>query len=299
MLNGDRFYASLLERLRADLAPQPDKPDETPEATLKALVLTAAGTPMSARKAMETDLPTLSEDGRATLGLLVEKRLAGVPLAHITGRQHFMGLEMLAGPDALIPRVETEILGEAALSCTRERADAQGSVRVLDVCSGSGNLALSLAVQEPRCRVFGSDLSPAAVALAVRNADHLGVSNRTRFASGDLFEAWMSDDYYAAFDIVTCNPPYISSAKVGTMPEEISRHEPRLAFDGGVLGITLLTRLIREAPRFLKPGGYLCFEVGLGQGPHMVRMLENSKLYLAVQTHSDATNHVRAVVARV
>ena len=295
---GDTLDASLLALLTSSWTAQPDKPHETPESTLRALHHAAAGKPVSVHQASAIPLPDLDQNGRARLKSLVEKRIAGVPLAHLTGREHFMGIELLAGPQALIPRAETEILGRAALSLATQLADVLSPVVVLDLCTGSGNLALAIAAHEPRSRVFGSDLSADAIELARKNAQHLGLQARVEFRVSDMFEAFESEEFLGKVDLITCNPPYISSAKVGTMHPEISNHEPRLAFDGGALGVAILGKLIREAPKFLKPGSFLCFEAGLGQGNPMTRLLGNAKQYDNIQTHPDASGQVRAVTAQ-
>ena len=168
----------------AALAPRlqtlPDKPEETVEATLRTLWHLAGGQALSVEAAARVALTPLDATGEARLDALIDQRLAGTPLAHLSGRQHFMGLEMLASKDALIPRAETELLGRGALKVLRELAAAAGpgGVTVLDVCTGSGNLALALAHHEPKARVFAADLSAEAVALAQRNAVHLGLASR-------------------------------------------------------------------------------------------------------------------------
>jgi release factor glutamine methyltransferase len=291
-------YQALLRRLSASLVPQRDKPEETPEATLRALWSVAAGRPLSIRHAVHHAEPELDDGGISRLFDLVERRLSGIPLAHLTGRQHFMGLEFLAGAGALIPRMETEILGRAALGVAAALADARGSITVLDVCTGGGNIAIALAVHEPRARVFASDLAPEAVDLARANARHLRVEERVELREADLFGAFHSEAFFGKVDLVTCNPPYISSARVGLMDPEVSRHEPRLAFDGGAFGVTILTRLIHEAPAFLRPGSFLCFEVGLGQGKAVTRMLERAKVYRAVEAFADEAGEIRAFAAR-
>ncbi len=298
-MRSDPLYNMLLDRLTASWIAKPDKPEETPESTLKALCFFAAGLPISVRKASGENIPELDDRSRAQLRTLVEKRLAGVPLAHITGRQQFLGMEFLAGPEALIPRVETEILGFAALAIAKSITDARGAVTVLDVCSGSGNVALGIASHEPRSKVFGSDLSEEAVILARKNAQHLDLESRVEFRRSDLFAAFESDEFYKKMDLVTCNPPYIPSSKVGNMDPEISLREPRLAFDGGSLGITILTRLIREAPKYLKPNSYLCFEIGLGQGKAMEQRLKKESVFSNIQSYADAANNVRALSAQV
>jgi release factor glutamine methyltransferase len=298
-MRSDPLYKILLDRLTASWVAQPDKPEETPESTLKALCFFAASVPVSVQKASRENVPDLDDHSRAQLQSLVEKRLAGIPLAHITGRQQFLGMELLAGPDALIPRIETEILGRAALAIAKSIADIQCTVTVLDVCTGSGNVALGIASNESRSRVFGADLSEEAILLARKNAQHLNLDSRVEFRQSDLFAGFESDEFYKKIDLVTCNPPYIPSAKVSSMDPEISQREPHLAFDGGSLGITILTRLIRESPKYLKPNAYLCFEVGLGQGKAMEQRLKKENIYYNIQSYVDVSNQVRALSAQV
>lgn len=293
------WYGSLLQRLNASWVSQPDKPEETAESTLRALWSVAAGAPLSARKAATATLPDLDEEELRKLTDLVDQRLSGVPLAHITHRQHFMGLEFLAGPEALIPRAETEILARAALAKASILADARGSITILDICTGAGNVGLALTALEPRSRLFASDISSAAVELGQQNAVHLGLEGRTEFRQSDMFGAFQSEEFIGKIDLLTCNPPYISSAKVISMAPEISQNEPRLAFDGGALGVLILTRLIREAPKFLRPDSFLCFEVGVGQGKGVARMLGNAKVYRDIQQVVDEAGNVRALVAQI
>ncbi|HKE49014.1 MAG TPA: HemK family protein methyltransferase [Rhodanobacteraceae bacterium] len=291
-MNAD--YARLRERLSA-ASFLPDKPEETPDTTLRALWYAAAGQPKSAVAAGGGELPALDACGAARLDALIGERLAGTPLAHLTGRQHFMGLEMIAGPGALVPRKETELLARTAVALMQEVA---GPATFVDVCTGCGNVALAVARAVPSARVFGADISEEAIALACRNAEWLGLDGRAGFRTGDLLAPFDGADFLGNVDVLTCNPPYISSGKVGQMAEEIALHEPRLAFDGGPLGVTILMRLLQEAPRFLKPSGALAFEVGLGQGPALVRRLKASDAYRDVRELTDDRGDVRAVAAR-
>lgn len=288
---------ALLARLAA-LPSLDDKPEETPEATLRALWWTATGTPRSVDLAIEGELPALTGPQAEALDALIDRRLAGVPLAYLTGRQRFLGIEMLAAPGALIPRKETEILGRGALTVIHDAAQTRGAVTVIDVCTGSGNLALAYAAHEPRARVLASDLSAEAIAVARDNARLTGLSDRVDFREGDLL-APFGPDLDGAVDVLSCNPPYISTAKVKAMAAEIADHEPGLAFDGGPFGVRLLTRLINEAPRLVRPGGWICFEVGLGQGPAMGQRLEAHGAYQNVRRFVDASGAVRALAARV
>lgn len=291
-------YPELLERIARTLTFLPDKPEETPESTLRALWFTAAGSPRSAEAAMEGSLPGLDAAAVAKLGALVDERLAGTPLAHLTGRQRFVDLEMLAGPGALVPRRETELLARSAIELTREVASRQAAVRVVDVCTGSGNVALAIAQHVPEARVFAADLSEDAVALARLNASHLGLQTRATFSAGDLLAPFDTAEFHGTVDVLTCNPPYISSAKVEQMHGEISQHEPHLAFDGGPFGVKILMRLLQDAPKFVRPGGWLAFEVGLGQGPAMAKRLEKIPGVSQVRPLADSHNDIRALVAR-
>jgi release factor glutamine methyltransferase len=289
------LFRALLDELRGHFQPQHDKPDETPEAVLRALWFRAAGTPMSIARINGGDLPRIGAEGIETLKSLLARKHDGVPLAHLTGRQDFMGLELLASPEALIPRRETEILARAALARLR-RAHGE-ELAAIDVCTGSGNVALALGHHEPRARIYGADLSEQAVDLAQRNAAFTGLQKRVQFRAGDLFAPLEGIGLEGRCDLVSCNPPYISSAKVPQMAKEISAHEPTLAFDGGAIGLGVLSRLFSEAPRFLKPGGALCFELGLGQGPVLESRLRRLPWVECVEAHRDDGGAIRALTA--
>lgn len=297
--DGAALFERLLQRLAYTLQTLPDKPEETPGSALRCLWQHAAGRPMSPDLALESELDALDAHGRAALERLIERRIAGVPLAHLSGRQRFMGLEMLAGPQALIPRRETELLARAAVDALRgEVLAVRDRAVALDVCTGCGNVALALANSDPRVRVLASDLSEEAVALAHRNAVHLGLDDRVELRAGDLLAPFDEPAFHRTVDVLTCNPPYISTKKMETMPGEIVGHEPRLAFDGGALGVRILQRLIREAPKFLREGGFLLFEVGLGQGPAVMQRMSASGDYTRIDGIQDREGQVRAVVAR-
>ncbi|NLE99443.1 MAG: peptide chain release factor N(5)-glutamine methyltransferase [Anaerolineales bacterium] len=291
-------YGELLAETEGRWSLLEDKPEETPQNTLRALWFLAAGEPRAVERCMDDELPVLSSQELARLRELLQQRTAGTPLAHLTGRQCFMGIEMLAGPEALIPRKETEILGQAALDTLRRQVIEQGAARVIDLCTGCGNLALSLAYHEPNCQVFAADLSAEAIELARRNARFLSLEARVGFEVGDLFAPFDRDGFQAGVDMVVCNPPYISTQHIDEMPAEISRHEPHLAFDGGPFGVSIVFRLIKEAPNFLRPGAWLCFEVGVGQGELITARLARSGAYSDVTPLLDSNGNVRALQAR-
>ena len=289
----DSLYASLLREVEGFLEPQADKPEETLAGVLRALWFSAAGEPRSVAATDAHPLPAIDEATTARLKALLARKREGVPLAHLTGRQSFLGVELLAGPQALIPRAETEILGRAALAHLRGRT----APLAVDVCTGSGNLALAYAKHVPGASVFAADLSEEAIELARRNAVFTGLDGRVRFFAGDLFAPLAGLGLEGRCDLVSCNPPYITSTKVAKLPTEISLHEPKLAFDGGAIGLAVVTRLLNEAPAFLKPGGALGFELGLGQGPFLHGRVQRLPWVESLAAHRDARGDIRALVA--
>jgi release factor glutamine methyltransferase len=288
-------FARLLQRLQAELQLLPDKPDESPEATLRCLWALAANCPLAISQLGGFTPAELDEAGMSRLHALVAQRLGGTPLAHLTGRQDFMGQVLLASPAALVPRRETEQLGFSAVRGLQAMDTSQPLV--IDVCTGAGNIALGIACHLPRARVMGADLSPDAVGLAKQNAAFLGRGD-VEFRCGDLLEPFEQSGLQGTVDMITCNPPYISSARVDGMAPEISQHEPRLAFDGGPFGVKIIRKLIATAPQLLKPGGWLLMEIGLGQGAGVAKSLASNPEYDEVHTHNDAAGQIRVIETR-
>jgi release factor glutamine methyltransferase len=291
------IYNTLLDNLKREWSGLPDKPEESPEQTLHVLWWYASGNIFLLNQVNNNPLPVLSPNMVKDLECLVNKRIANVPLAYLIGRQLFMEIEFKSGPEAMIPRKETEIVGKLALNIANEIACEHGSVFAIDVCTGCGNLALAVAFYEPGCRVIGSDLSQAAVNLAARNAVNLKLDERVHFLQGDLFEPFKSDSYIRQADLIICNPPYLSSSRVDKEPEEIKNFEPRLAFDAGPFGINILSRLAREAHLFLRPGSPLCVEVGSGQGKALMHLIRKTGCYTDPEPFYDEQGEIRALKA--
>lgn len=191
----------------------------------------------------------------------LEERLTGMPLQYAQGRAWFMGHAFGADRRALIPRQDTELLCEQGIC----RA-GQGPAAVLDLCTGSGALAISLKLACPQARVWASDLSKEALALAQENARRLGAD--VAFLHGDL----LAPAAGLRFDVILCNPPYLSGADMAALQPEV-RFEPAMALYGGADGLDFYRRLAVEAPGALKPGGWLLLEVGAGQAPQVADLL--------------------------
>ncbi len=287
----NELYQSALAELQEKLVILPDKPEETPENTLKALWRLAQGASCSVETATATPMTPLIGDQEQVFSAFVGKRLKGTPLAYLTGRQVFMGIEMLVSPGALIPRKETQILANAITEIVS--SNSSPSV-IIDLCTGVGNLAIYCAKTFPGASVFASDLSVDAIESAKVNAGFCGVE-RIDFRDGNMFACFESEEFYHKVDLISCNPPYISQGRLKTMPDEIVGHEPTAAFDGGPLGISIISKLTSDAHRFLKPGGWVAFEIGLGQGRGLLRRIGSMPEYCNVRSFCDHAGEVRAV----
>jgi release factor glutamine methyltransferase len=298
LIDIQQFYNALRSEFGHRFHFLPDKPEETIDSTLKACWQFAAGIPMSAEEALKHELPALDEKQVTALFDLLEQRAKNVPLAHLVGRQNFLGIEFLSDKRALIPRKETEILGRKALKLSLEIAKNKDMVQVMDICCGSGNIGLAVAHFNPKVRLYASDLSEDAVDLARDNMHQLGLQERALIEKGDLFSAFDNENHYGNIDLIICNPPYITTAKVPKMEEEIVVHEPALAFDGGMFGFKIIQILIDKAPEFLVKSGWLIFEVGLGQGEFIIRLCERTNKYQIIEPVSDNQGNIRVVMAQ-
>ena len=297
-MNNEDLYNSLITVLAGKLNLLSDKPEETIDSTLKALWHVSSGIPKSVEEANKIELPELTKEQVVVLYSLIEQRLNDTPLAYITGRQSFMGIELLTDKRALIPRKETEMLGRKALELSLMIALKKKEVKVVDICCGAGNLGLAIAHFNDKAIVSSADLSQEAVDLTNENIFFLRLAGRIQAKQGDLLSPFMTDEYFGKTDLIICNPPYVSSAKVPKMISEISNNEPVLAFDGGMLGTKIILRLIGEAPIFLITGGWVIFEIGLGQGPFIIQLCVRSGYYQKVESVLDDFGNIRVILAQ-
>lgn len=197
----------------------------------------------------------------------IEKRAARIPLQHITGVQEFMGLEFVVNEHVLIPRQDTEILVEEVLKNLTD-----GS-RILDMCTGSGCILLSLLHYSNDCAGTGADLSEKALEVAAGNAVRLGLS--PAFVHSDLFENPQIEGN-GKFDVIVSNPPYIATAEIETLMDEVRLHEPMMALDGTEDGLYFYRNIIEKAPVHLVRGGGLYFEIGYDQGEAVSSLMKEA-----------------------
>lgn len=248
------IHAALLQAA-AELAPVTDIP------RLEAEVLLADVLDASRAVLIAHHECSLTPTQRARYQALVRRRAVDYPLPYLTGRLEFYGLEFEVTPEVLIPRPETETLVELALA--RQPASA------VDVGTGSGCIAVSLAVHLPEATIYATEISPAALAVARRNAQRHGVAERVRLLAGDLLSPCPGP-----VDLIVSNPPYVSTGEWASLPASVREYEPSLALDGGPDGLDVVRRLLAQAPAALagplptegRPGGALLIEIGAGQG---------------------------------
>jgi len=213
---------------------------------------------------------------------LVEERATDYPLPYLLGRSEFFGLSLEVTPEVLIPRPETESLVELALA--REPAS------VVDVGTGSGCIAIVLAAQLSQVELTAIDISPAALSVARRNAEAHEVDDRIRFVVGDVLTPRPHP-----VDLIVSNPPYISSTACASLQASIRDHEPRLALDGGANGLTIIQRLLDQAPAVLKSGGALLIEIGADQSEPASHLAQIAFPEAAVRVHPDLAGRDRVL----
>lgn len=221
--------------------------------------------------------------------------LVNVGDAYGKGRTRFMGLELVVAPGVLVPRAETELLGHTAMETLRKELRAS---RVIDMCCGSGNLACAIAHHVPSSRVWASDLTDSCVAIARRNVALHALGDRVSIYQGDLFDAFAGLGLEGTIDTIVCNPPYISDKRLEGDRAQLLELEPREAFAAGPYGLGIHMRAVKDAVRFLRPGGTVLFEVGLGQDCQVKILFERSKVYEDIRIVQNAAGEGRVVLGR-
>jgi len=234
----------------------------------------------------EEEIP---EEECTGFSLWVERRRRGEPVAYITGWKEFWSLRLEVNRDVLIPRPETECLIEEVL----KRCGPVGPLRSIDIGTGSGAIGVVLAKELPSAHVTVTDIAPRALATARRNADRHGVAGQMEFLEGDLFASAVGE-----FDVIVSNPPYIPDDIYLLLPAGIRAFEPREALIAGPEGVSFHRRIVGEATRRLKPGGWIFLEIGEGQRGLVEALFQQNGLYDSIRFRADYGGMDRVAMAR-
>jgi release factor glutamine methyltransferase len=246
----------------------------------------------------------LTDKDLSTYDKLIERRVRREPVAFIIGHKEFMGLKFFLNKDVLIPRPETEILVEKVIEKVRNirkwrscgyRRDS--STIIVDLCTGSGNIAISLARNIASCKIYAIDISKGAIQVARKNAKFHKVKGKIEFLSGDLFSPLEMLNSNLEVDFVVSNPPYVKSSDLILLPPEIKK-EPLSALEGGDDGLDFYQRIIPEASKYLVDGGYLIMEIGDYQGKAVMNLIKKERQFGPPQLVKDYAGLDRVVVAQ-
>ena len=221
---------------------------------------------------------------------LIKRIASGIPVQHITHRQEFMKMDFYVDENVLIPRPDTEILVEEVIKIAK-RINAK---KILDLCTGSGAIAVSIAKYIKDSQITAVDISEKALNIANKNAKENGVEGQITFVKSNLFENLANDKY----DMIVSNPPYIKQNLIKNLDKEVQK-EPEIALNGGVDGLDFYRKIIKKAYEFLKFNGYLCFEIGFDQKEDVIKLLEEEKKYINIYAKKDLCDNDRIVIAKL
>lgn len=235
------------------------------------------------------------EAQRATFRSLVKQRAEGTPVAYLVGQKEFFSLPLLVTPDVLIPRPETELLVTLALDRIKALGDPGRPVRIADVGTGSGAIAVAIAKRAPQVGVLALDSSPAALRVAAENVARHGVGDRVELLASDLFDSVPAD---AQFDLVLSNPPYVSEAEYANLAPEVRNYEPRAALVAGPTGVEVIQRLVPQAAARLFVGGTLALELSPMIADQVRALLESHPQFTQVCVVKDLAGLARIAVAQ-
>jgi len=252
------------------------------------------------RVALYTQYERIPPAGQtAAFRALVKQRANHVPVAYLIGKAWFFSLEFTVTRDVLIPRPDTETLVEFVVQAARQHPEwsAPSMPAMLDLCTGSGAVAVALAKQLATANVVATDISPQALAVAQGNAQQHKLADRITFLEGDLYEPLATMPAPTLFHVIAANPPYIPTADLAQLPPTIRDYEPRLALDGGPDGLAFHRRIIAGARPLLHPAGLLIMEMQFDQGPALHSALAAAGHFANIRTIRDAAGHPRCVAA--
>lgn len=229
-----------------------------------------------------------------TLRDLVKRAGEQEPVAYLVGRSEFYGMDFEITRDCLIPRPETELLVERAVEFLRQRT---GKQFVCDLCTGCGCIAVAIARNYPDCLVLASDISPVALAIAAENAKRHTVLDKIKFLSGDLFDPVIPEIDVNKFNLIVSNPPYVTASEYERLDKNVKDYEPRQALYGGSEGLDIISKVIGQAPSFLKAGGAVMLEIGYGQGQAVRGLFDAAGCFADIKIEKDFHNNDRIASA--
>lgn len=233
----------------------------------------------------------VSGEERALMRELIQRRAKSEPVAYLVGNREFFGLDFYVDQNVLVPRPDTETLVMELVDAAQKEA----SPSVLDLCTGSGCIAIAAASNCPHASFLATDISGAALAIAQKNAESNGLSQKIQFLKSDFFEGIPND---SEFDIIASNPPYIPDAEIESLEADVRQHEPRLALAGGVDGLDYYRRIIQEADSYLKEEGVLLLEFSPEQESALRKLLEASGKYTEIRVESDLAGRARVIIGK-
>jgi release factor glutamine methyltransferase len=225
---------------------------------------------------------------------LVERAGLHEPVAYLTGKTEFYSLQLEVSPDCMIPRPETELLVERAVEFLRLRSGIQF---VCDLCTGCGCIAVAIARNFRDARIIATDISDAALRIAAANVERHGLKDRIKLLQGDLFEPVVPQLDVKGFDLIVCNPPYVSSSEFEKLDKNVRNYEPRLALFAGQDGLDIYRRICRQFDKFLKPDAALMLEIGYAQGQAVKELLEQTGIFADIKVEKDCNKNDRIVIA--
>lgn len=220
----------------------------------------------------------------------VEKIIQGIPLQHITHQQEFMKMNFYVSKEVLIPRPDTEVLVEEVIKIAKQI----NAKKILDLCTGSGAIAVSLAKYIEGSQITATDISHKALEIAEKNAKNNGVDKQIAFLASDLWEEIPKEKY----DMIVSNPPYIRKEMIKSLQEEVQK-EPEIALDGGWDGLDFYRKIIGQADEYLKYGGYLCLEIGYDQKIDVIDLIEQAEKYTDTYGKKDLYGNDRVIITKV
>jgi release factor glutamine methyltransferase len=226
---------------------------------------------------------------------LVKRAAEHEPVAYLVGKTEFYSLELNVAPDCMIPRPETELLTERAIEFLRGR---KGPQFVCDLCTGCGCIAAAIAKNHTDCRIIATDICGAALSIAAQNIDKYRLQERITLLCGDLFEPIVPQLDVSKFDLIVCNPPYVSEPEFEKLEKNVKHYEPRLALYAGQDGLDVYRRICEKVGDFLKPDAALMLEIGYAQGRAVKELLDATGVFAEIKVEKDFHNNDRIVTAR-